>query len=137
MPARRSTAGTSSQPPGVEWGLSGEAESPSQPIFRLLIQIKAGPEAMGAVSVRTTQEHAMTHTPHELADEFPEFAAKLHELKLADPHFARLAVEYHDLNRAIHRAETGVEPVSEPHEGELRRKRMELKDAIARRLRAA
>lgn len=78
----------------------------------------------------------MTHTPHELLEDFPEFAEKLHELKLSDPHFARLAEEYHTLNRAIHRAETHVEPVSEAHEAELRRKRMELKDTLARMLRA-
>ncbi len=79
----------------------------------------------------------MTHTPHELAEEFPRFADQLHKLKMTDTHFARLAEEYHEVNRAIHRAETNVEPMSEAHEGELRRKRMELKDAIARMLRAA
>ncbi len=78
----------------------------------------------------------MTHTPHELAEDFPEFAEKLHGLKVSDPRFARLAEEYHELNRAIHRAETNVEPVSESYEAELRRKRVELKDAIARLLRA-
>jgi uncharacterized protein len=79
----------------------------------------------------------MTHTPHELAEEFPEHAAKLHDLKLTDPHFARLSDAYHTVNRDIHRAETNVEPVSEAHEAELRRKRLELKDTIARMLRDA
>ena len=78
----------------------------------------------------------MTHTPHELADEFPDHAEKLHEMKLANGHFARLAEDYHAVNRAIHRAETNVEPVAEAHETELRRKRLELKDEIARMLRA-
>lgn len=79
----------------------------------------------------------MSHTPHELAEEFPQAVDLMHRLKLEDAHFARLAEDYHTLNRAIHRAETQVEPVSESHEVELRRKRMLLKDEIARVLAAA
>jgi uncharacterized protein len=74
----------------------------------------------------------MSHTPHELAEEFPQAVELMHKLKLDDAHFARLAEEYHDVNRAIHRAETLVEPVSDVHETEMRRKRMALKDEIAR-----
>lgn len=73
----------------------------------------------------------MSHTPHELAEEFPQAVDLMHRLKTEDAHFARLAEEYHELNRAVHRAETLVEPVSEEHEQELRRKRMKLKDEIA------
>ncbi|MCC5964643.1 MAG: DUF465 domain-containing protein [Natronohydrobacter sp.] len=74
----------------------------------------------------------MSHTPHELAEEFPLAAELIHRLKQENAHFARLAEEYHDVNRAIHRAETLVEPVAESHESELRRTRMRLKDEIAR-----
>lgn len=74
----------------------------------------------------------MSHTPHELAEEFPHAVEVLRRLKLEDAHFARLAEEYHEVNRAIHRAEALVEPISEMHEVELRRKRMILKDEIAR-----
>ncbi len=77
----------------------------------------------------------MSHTPHELAEEFPEAIDRIHALKLEDTHFARLAEEYHTVNRSIHRAETLVEPVSEQHEAELRRERLRLKDEIARILR--
>ncbi len=77
----------------------------------------------------------MSHTPHELAEEFPDATETIHELKLSDAHFAKLAEEYHTVNRAIHRAETLVEPTSEEHEQELRRERMRLKDEIARILR--
>ena len=73
----------------------------------------------------------MTHTPHELAEEFPEHAQKMHDLKLKDAHFARLFDEYHTVNRAIHRAETNVEPVAEHAETEMRKRRMVLKDEIA------
>lgn len=79
----------------------------------------------------------MTHTPHELVEEFPAEAAKISMLRQTDAHFARLVDEYHEVNRAVHRAETHVEPVGEARESELRRRRMQLKDEIWRRLRAA
>ena len=78
----------------------------------------------------------MSHTPHELAEEFPQAVELIHRLKLEDAHFARLTEEYHQINREIHRAETLVEPVAESHETELRRKRMQLKDEISRMLNA-
>lgn len=72
----------------------------------------------------------MSHTPHELAEEFPEFVEKMSALKQSDAHFAKLADEYHDLNRQVHRAETNVEPMSEQAESELRKQRSVLKDQI-------
>ncbi|PIE13906.1 MAG: hypothetical protein CSA70_04140 [Rhodobacterales bacterium] len=72
----------------------------------------------------------MSHTPHELHEEFPEFADKITELKTANAHFAKLAGEYHEVNRAVHRAETNVEPMEDLAEGELRKKRAALKDEI-------
>lgn len=79
----------------------------------------------------------MSHTPHELADEFPDEADRIHALKESDSHFAKLVERYHEVNRAVHRAETRAEPVSEEHEEELRHHRVALKDEIARMLRAA
>jgi uncharacterized protein len=76
----------------------------------------------------------MTHTPHELSEEFPDKVDRIHELKETDPHFANLADEYHELNRAIHRAETNIEPTDQFHEEEMRKKRLALKDQIARLL---
>ncbi len=76
----------------------------------------------------------MTHTPHELAEEFPEYVERIHELKSENAHFAKLADEYHDINRAIHRAETRVETVSEEHEEDMRKRRMALKDEINKML---
>jgi len=83
------------------------------------------------------QEQQMSHTPHELAEEFPEHLEKLHALKLSDNHFARLASDYHDVNRTIHRAESKVEPMTFEAETELRKKRLALKDEIAGMLRDA
>ncbi|MEZ5777973.1 MAG: DUF465 domain-containing protein [Paracoccaceae bacterium] len=79
----------------------------------------------------------MSHTPHELLEEFPEAVDKLHALKVSDAHFARVADDYHAINRDIHRAETGVEPMDQFAEVELRKKRAALKDEIARMLSAS
>lgn len=71
------------------------------------------------------------NTPHELSEEFPDKTEQLHQLKESDAHFRKLADEYHNVNRAIHRAETKVEPVADSTETELRKQRMVLKDQIA------
>ena len=72
----------------------------------------------------------MSHTPHELAEEFPEKVELMHDLKMNDAHFARLFDEYHEINRAVHRAETNVEPMDTLAETDLRKKRAALKDEI-------
>ncbi|MGV0876560.1 YdcH family protein [Martelella sp. FLE1502] len=72
----------------------------------------------------------MSNTPHELADEFPEFADRIHELKVEDAHFAKLFDDYHEVNRAIHRAEENIEPTDDAHMEEMRKRRMVLKDEI-------
>ncbi|MDE9450875.1 DUF465 domain-containing protein [Aliiroseovarius sp. Z3] len=79
----------------------------------------------------------MSHTPHELNEEFPDMIEKMAELKQSDAHFAKLADEYHELNRAVHRAETNVEPTDQFNEEEMRKKRAVLKDEIYRMLTAA
>ncbi|MCB2127660.1 MAG: YdcH family protein [Rhodobacteraceae bacterium] len=76
----------------------------------------------------------MSNTPHELHEDFPAEADRIHALKTTNAHFARLAEEYHSVNRDVHRAESGVEPVSEQTETKMRRKRAHLKDEIARML---
>jgi hypothetical protein len=73
-------------------------------------------------------------TPHELHEEFPAKAGRIHHLKETDAHFRRLADAYHETNRAVHRAETRAEPVSEDEEHRLRKERARLKDEIARLL---
>ena len=78
----------------------------------------------------------MSHTPHELHEEFPEHDAKITEMKQSDAHFAKLADEYHEINRAVHRAETNVEPMENLAEAEMRKKRAALKDELYRLLSA-
>ncbi|MDX8353736.1 YdcH family protein [Cognatiyoonia sp. IB215182] len=79
----------------------------------------------------------MSHTPHELMEEFPDKTDVMHRLKGEDAHFARMFDEYHSINRAIHRAETNVEPTDDLHMSEMRKERMALKDKIAVILRDA
>lgn len=72
----------------------------------------------------------MSHTPHELAEEFPDHAERMHDLRGSDAHFAKIYDAYHTVNRATHRAETDVEPASDEHISELRKERMRLKDEV-------
>ncbi len=72
----------------------------------------------------------MSHTPHELAEEFPDQVAKIHDLKCGNAHFAKLFDAYHEVNRAIHRAETNIEPVDNMTEQAMRKQRLRLKDEI-------
>lgn len=76
----------------------------------------------------------MSHTPHELAEEFPQSVDRMSDLKQSDAHFAKLFDEYHEVNRAVHRAESDIEPTSDDHMNTLRKQRMALKDQIARYL---
>lgn len=77
----------------------------------------------------------MSHTPHELAEVFPDQADTIHRLKAENAHFAKLADEHHEVNRAIHRIETEVEPTSDAHAEELKKQRLALQDQIAAMLR--
>lgn len=79
----------------------------------------------------------MTHTPHELADEFPEAVETIHRLKMESAHFARLAEHYHTVNREIHRIESEVEAASDARTEDLKKERLLLKDEIAEMIHAA
>jgi uncharacterized protein len=72
----------------------------------------------------------MSHTPHELAEEFPEHVERISVLKQSNAHFARLAEAYHEVNRQIHRAESLIEPVDNMVEETMRKQRLHLKDQI-------
>ncbi len=72
----------------------------------------------------------MSHTPHGLAEEFPEKALKISALKETDAHFAKLAAEYAEINEKVHRAEARLDLLTEEEEEHLRKKRSHLKDHI-------
>lgn len=73
----------------------------------------------------------MSHTPHDLAEEFPAEVAKIAEMKASDAHFAKLVDQYHEVNKAVYRAENRLDPITEEAEEQLRRQRAHLKDHIA------
>lgn len=73
----------------------------------------------------------MSHTPHELSDEFPQKVEKIHELKANNAHFAKLADEHHAINREIHRIETNIEPATDQVLETLKKKRLSILDEVA------
>lgn len=79
----------------------------------------------------------MSYTPHELADTFPDDAEIIQRLKAENAHFAKLADQHHEVNRAIHRIEAEIEPTSDAHAEHLKKQRLALQDQIAAILSAA
>lgn len=67
---------------------------------------------------------------HPLALEFPEFKETIHALKLANAHFAKLFDEYTDTDKAINRAENGVEHLADAALETLKKVRISLKDQL-------
>ncbi len=72
----------------------------------------------------------MSHVPHEIPDEFPEYKNKIHDLKINNGHFSRLFDEYHELNREIHRIEAAGINTSDEEFESLKLVRLRLKDEI-------
>lgn len=69
---------------------------------------------------------------HDLLHEFPEYRDKIHELKLANSHFAKLFDEYHEVDHEVHRIETGIENTSDDYLEERKKIRLHLKDELYR-----
>jgi uncharacterized protein YdcH (DUF465 family) len=55
---------------------------------------------------------------------------KIHSLKVSDNHFRKLFDQYHEINNAIHRIETGAEVVADEVLNDYRLKRVHLKDEL-------
>lgn len=72
----------------------------------------------------------MTHTPHQLAADFPDFAEKIHTLRQSNTHFAHLVAEYDAVNEVVHKAETDLEPMDDLALEAKRKERVRLKDEI-------
>ena len=72
----------------------------------------------------------MTHMLHELSEDFPQYIERMQLLRVADPHFAELYNEYHEVNQAVIKAERDEEPTSDDHLNALRHRRVQLKDDI-------
>lgn len=72
----------------------------------------------------------MQNEPHDLIHELPEYRDAIHTLKTTDNHFSRLFDEYHEVNRAIHRIEQGVENTTDEYAETLKKQRLALKDEL-------
>ena len=72
------------------------------------------------------------HTPNELTQIFARDRDLLTRLKLEDAHYARLAEEYHAVNREVHRIEAETEAASDERFETLKKQRLALLDKITR-----
>ena len=70
------------------------------------------------------------HTPNELTKIFARDREIITQLKQKDAHFSRLADEYHELNRGVHRIESEAEAASDERTETLKKKRLALLDEI-------
>jgi len=71
----------------------------------------------------------LTHH-RNLAQEFPELKARIHELKLDSPAFRNLYAEYQAVDNEVYRIEQGIETPSDDYTEELKRRRVLLKDRL-------
>ncbi len=78
----------------------------------------------------------MSGERHDLKHEFPEHAALIDKLLLADLQFVSLYREYDALDEEILKIEQNVEPVSDAYAEELKLKRVHLKDRLYEMLQA-
>lgn len=67
---------------------------------------------------------------HPLIEEFSEYKDTLHNLKLNNAHFRRLAHEYEGIDKSIFRAEQGIEIVNDEYLENIKKERLHLKDLI-------
>lgn len=71
------------------------------------------------------------HTPNELTEIFKRDRDLVTRLKQQDAHFSRLADEYHEVNREVHRIESETEAASDERTEELKKQRLGLLDQIS------
>lgn len=67
---------------------------------------------------------------HSLVNELPEYRDAIHSLKLSDNHFARIFDEYHEVDKEIHRIESGAENTSDEYLEGLKKQRLFKKDEL-------
>lgn len=77
----------------------------------------------------------MSHTPHDLAEEFPNHHDAMRDLRRTNAHAARLMDEYAEINETLYRVDSNLNPMSDVESLRLHKQRMMLKDEIARILR--
>ena len=67
---------------------------------------------------------------HPLIEEFSEHKDTIHNLKMNNAHFRRLAHEYEGIDKSIFRAEQGIEIVNDEYLSGIKKERLHLKDLI-------
>jgi uncharacterized protein YdcH (DUF465 family) len=72
---------------------------------------------------------------HDLIHEFPEYRERIHELKTANPEFAEMFEQYHELEHEIRRIEMENEVHSDVYVEDLKKRRLQLKDELYAMLR--
>ena len=77
----------------------------------------------------------MPITHHPLIEEFSEYRDVIHNLKISNAHFHRLAHEYEGIDKSIFRAEQGIEIVNDDYLNNIKKERLHLKDLIFSMLR--
>ncbi len=71
---------------------------------------------------------------HHITEEFPELGKRLKTLKHKDRQFAHLLTEYDTTDKRIYGLEQQNLPVADDYFGQLKRRRIQLKDKIYQRL---
>jgi uncharacterized protein len=74
---------------------------------------------------------------HSLVNEFPEYRHEIHRLKTSDNHFSNLFKKYDEIDHAVHRIESGAEFASDAYLEDLKKQRLQLKDALFAMLKKA
>ncbi len=77
----------------------------------------------------------MLGEPHDLLHEFPEYRDRIIELRHTDGRFARLMIEYNELDAQIRSLEERSLPVADNYMEDLKKVRVTLKDELYDKLR--
>ena len=67
---------------------------------------------------------------HDLIHEFPEYHDKIQKLRQSDGKFAKLMIEYDELDEKIRILEEHEQPVSDTYMEDLKKVRVSLKDQL-------
>jgi uncharacterized protein YdcH (DUF465 family) len=76
----------------------------------------------------------MSDLNHSLYADFPDYQERIHQLKISDEHFARLASEYHSLDHRVRGLEMSKVPVTDQAFNDLKLRRLQLKDQLFQRM---
>ncbi len=72
----------------------------------------------------------MPLTHHPLTQEFPEYKALIHKLKMDNNYFHHMMERYEEIDKHIYRIESGEEPTSDDYVNRLGKERLKLKDDL-------